>query len=90
MQRFKADLLREQEAEQRAATAARQQLEEQLLQASMARDAFGDALAEARVAREECAVLQSQVASITSELGAAKESARRAQELVAELGEELR
>ena len=59
MQRFKADLLREQEAEQRAATAARQQLEEQLLQASMARDAFGDALAEARVAREECAVLQS-------------------------------
>lgn len=90
MQRFKADLLREQEAEQRAATAARQQLEEQLLQASMARDAFGDALAEARVAREECAVLQSQVASITSELGAAKESARRAQERVAELGEELR
>lgn len=88
--RAKGELHAAHEAEQRAAAGARRQLEEQLLQALLARDTFGDALAEARVAREEGVVLHSEVARLASALQAAKETARRAQERTAEVADELR
>ncbi len=53
LSRIRADMLRLREDEQRELSAQRREVDEQRLQLQIARDSFGDAMAEARVARDE-------------------------------------
>ena len=61
LSRIRADMLRLREEEQRELTGQRREVEEQRMQLQIARDSFGDAMAEAKLSREECVELKAEI-----------------------------
>ena len=61
LSRIRADMLRLREEEQRELTGQRREVEEQRLQLQIARDSFGDAMAEAKLSREEGVELKAEI-----------------------------
>lgn len=59
--RIRGDMLRLREEEQRELAGQRREVEEQRVQLQVTRDSFGDAMAEAKLSREECVELKAEI-----------------------------
>eukprot|EP00960_Hanusia_phi_P014844 439555-Hanusia_phi.AAC.2 len=87
--RERSEMKRKSEEEEKRLREGRKELDEQKLQLKMAEDAFGTAMNEARLAREECLTLQSESESLKMRLEKTKREAKDLSDANAELREEL-
>jgi len=90
MARLRADMLRLRDEEQRELSAQRREVEEHRLQLQISRDSFGDAMAEAKVARDECVELSAENKRLARQLEAVREELQRKGEQCVEKEDECR
>ena len=88
--RERSELKKKAEEEEKRLREGRKELDEQKLQLKMAEDAFGSAMNEARLAREECLVLQAENESLTKKLEKSQRELQELQDFNVELREQVK
>ena len=88
--RIRTDMLRLREEEQRELSGQRREVEEQRVQLQIQRDSFGDAMAEAKVARDEVVELKAENKRQLAQIEALRDEVQRSADRLVEKGEECR
>ena len=88
--RIRTDMLRLREEEQRELSGQRREVEEQRVQLQIQRDSFGDAMAEAKVARDEVVELKAEHKRQLAQIEALRDEVQRSADRLVEKGEECR